>query len=88
MGKLMDIKNVKRLMKSFQGKETTSDSIIKLYDNLFMYKLTRLLIVLVLLTYFQGCLWFLMSKSHEATVEGQTTWYDANSLADYETTTD
>lgn len=53
-----------------------------------MYKLTRLLIVLVVLTYFQGCLWFLMSKSHKAEVEGQTTWYEANGLGDYEATTD
>lgn len=52
MGKLLDIKNVKRLMKSFQGEVSTSDQIIKLYDNLFIYKLTRLLIVLTVLTYF------------------------------------
>lgn len=52
MGKLLDINNVKRLMKSFQSENNTADSIIKLYYNLFMYKLARLLLVLTVLTYF------------------------------------
>ena len=29
-----------------------------------------------------------MSKSHEPTVEGQTTWYEANGLESYDKTTD
>ena len=70
------------------GETNTADSIIDLYNNLFIYKMVRLLLVLVVLTYFQGCLWFLMSKSHEPGTEGQVTWYDANGLADYEATTD
>lgn len=70
MGKLMDIKNIKRLLKAFQGETNTADSIIKLYNNLFGYKMIRLLLVMSVLTYFQGCLWFLMSKSHEPQVEG------------------
>jgi len=52
LGKLLDIKNVKRLMKAFQGEAESPDDIIKLFDNLFVYKLWRLLIVLTLLTYF------------------------------------
>lgn len=48
----------------------------------------RLLLVMSVLTYFQGCLWFLMSKSHEPEVEGQTTWYLSNSLEDYESNSD
>ena len=39
--------------------------------------------MLTLLTYFQGCLWFLMSKSHQPTVEGQTTWYESFGLDTY-----
>jgi hypothetical protein len=84
LGKLLDIKNVKRLMKSFMGEPKSDDDIIRLFDRLFVYKLMRLLIVLTLLTYFQGCLWFFMSKGHEATVEGQTTWYEAFGLDAYE----
>ena len=57
-----------------------------MFDNLFIYKITRLLLVLILLTYFQGCLWFLMSKSHEPTVENQTTWYINFNLETYEST--
>lgn len=86
LGKLLDIKNVKRLMKAFQGENSSADDIIKLFDNLFIYKITRLLLVLILLTYFQGCLWFLMSKSHEPTVENQTTWYINFNLETYEST--
>lgn len=84
LGKLLDIKNVKRLMKSFMGEIKSDEDIIRLFDNLFVYKLWRLLIVLTLLTYFQGCGWFLLSKSHEPTVEGQTTWYDSFGLDGYD----
>lgn len=52
LGKLLDIKNIKRLMKSFMGEVNSDEDIIKLFDNLFVYKLLRLLIVLTLLTYF------------------------------------
>jgi hypothetical protein len=88
MGKLMDIKNVKRLMKSFMGEINTVPQIMSLYDSLFKYKLLRLLLVLLVLTYFQGCFWYLMSKSHEPTVEGQETWYIVFELDTYETKTE
>ena len=52
MGKLMDINNIKRIMKSFQRQNCTAEDIMALYDNLFIYKLTRLLLVLIVLTYF------------------------------------
>lgn len=85
MGKLLDMKNVKRLMKSFQGPIKGADDIIKLYNRLFAYKMMRLLIVLVVLTYFQGCLWFLFSKSQEAQPD-RSTWYDTFGLENYGTT--
>ena len=88
MGKLMDIKNVKRLMKSIMGETNTADQIIKLYDKLFQYKLMRLLLVLIVLTYFQGCFWFLMSKSHVPDVEGQLTWYETFGLNEIERISD
>lgn len=88
LGKLLDIKNVKRIMKTFSSETNTADDIVKLFYRLFLYKLCRLLIVLIILTYFQGCLWFLMSKLHEPSVEGQTTWYKEFGLADYEYKTD
>ena len=66
---------------------------VDLFDNLFIYKLCRLLIVLTLLTYFQGCLWFLMSKSQHQNTDDPSkddivTWYSDFSLADYEQTSD
>ena len=84
MGKLLDMKNVKRLMKSFQGPIEGANDIINLYNRLFAYKMMRLLIVLVILTYFQGCLWFLFSKS--SAPENGRTWYKEFGLEDYNTT--
>lgn len=93
LGKLLDINNVKRLMKSFQGETNSSQDIIDLFDNLFIYKLCRLLIVLTLLTYIQGCLWFLWSKSQhnnpdEPSKDDIVTWYHVFELSKYEETSD
>ena len=52
LGKLIDEKNIKRLMKALGGDAITADDIVKLFDCIFMYKLFRLLLVLILLTYF------------------------------------
>ena len=52
LGKLLDEKNIKRLMKALGGDAITADDIVKLFDCIFMYKLFRLLLVLILLTYF------------------------------------
>lgn len=44
----------------------------------------RLLIVLIVLTYFQGCLWFLFSKSSNP--KNGRTWYNEFGLENYGTT--
>lgn len=84
MGKLLDMKNVKRLMKSFMGTIKGAEDIKSLYERLFTYTMIRLLIVLVILTYFQGCLWFLFSKSHKPVYID--TWYLTFDLESYNAT--
>lgn len=71
--KILDINNVKSLLIRFQGEISNANQIVRQYQNLFIYKMIRLLLMLIFFTFFLGCIWFLMSKSLQ---EGdQETWY-------------
>lgn len=59
--KIFDTKNVKRLIKSFQGQVTKGSEIVEIYSKLNLYKILRLLIMLTLFTYFLGCFWYMLS---------------------------
>lgn len=60
--KIFDTRNVKRLIKSFQGQVTKANEIIEIYNKLNFYKIVRLLIMLTLFTYFLGCFWYIISS--------------------------
>ena len=62
MIKLLDINNVKRLLKSFQGEISNANQIVQQYTNLFIYKMIRLVLMLSLCTLFLGCIWFFISS--------------------------
>lgn len=76
--KLLDVQENKKILRGiyFKGKVTTIESIINLYNSVFMYQLFRILILLVLFTYFLACFWYLMAWSQESPVVGDgATWY-------------
>ena len=73
MIKLLDINNVKRLLKSFQGEISNANQIVRQYHNLFIYKMIRLILMMIICTFFLGCIWFFISMQLQ---EGeQETWY-------------
>ena len=78
--KLFDTRNVKRLIKSFQGKVTKTSEIVDIYNKLNIYKLLRLLVMLTLFTYFLGCFWYLISSDQDR--DGQT-WFEVFELETY-----
>ena len=71
--KLFDTRNVKRLIKSFQGKVEKTSEIVEIYNKLNIYKLLRLLIMLTLFTYFLGCFWYLISSENATEEESSGT---------------
>ena len=58
----------------FKGKLTTIDSIISLYNTMFVYQLFRILIMLIIFTYFLGTFWYLLSIEQTMPEDGDT-WY-------------
>lgn len=83
--KLFDTRNVKRLIKSFQGKVEKTAEIIEIYNKLNIYKLLRLLIMLTLFTYFLGCFWYLIS-SDASTDDEDGSWFKVFNLESYNIT--
>ena len=82
--KLFDTRNIKRLIKSFQGRITKTSQIIEIYNKLNMYKLLRLFVMLTLFTYFLGCFWYLISSEQESDeVVMDETWYSTFNLEQY-----
>lgn len=79
--KLFDTRNVKRLIKSFQGKVEKTSEIVEIYNKLNIYKLLRLLIMLTLFTYFLGCFWYLISSAQDA--DDEDTWFTVFNLEQY-----
>lgn len=51
---------------------------------MYIYKVFRLIILAIIITYFCGCLWFLMSDrgNSDSEKEAENTWVTANSLQD------
>lgn len=62
MFKLMNIKTIKRLLKQLQGEIKTTEQIVTLQTSMFMYKMIRLLLMMIVLTYFMGCIWYIISN--------------------------
>ena len=52
------------------------------YRMLYFYKIARLIIIAIILTYFIGCFWFLYCSLHNDTVEGHNTFIKEFDLAD------
>ena len=61
--KLFDIGRIQILLRSFQGNKIDDKQIIQKYFILNIYRLFRLVLIAVMITYFLGCLWFFVSQN-------------------------
>ena len=64
MIKLIDISRVNKLIKQFLNNDQSRDEkIVAQYMLLYFYKIFRLIIIAIIITYFIGCFWFLLSST-------------------------
>lgn len=57
--KLIDISRFKKLIKSFGGKnESRDEKIVAQHIILYVYKIIRIIIIAIIISYFIGCIWY------------------------------
>jgi len=56
--KLIDISRFKKLIKSFGGNESRDEKILAQHIILYVYKIIRIIIIAIIISYFIGCIWF------------------------------
>jgi len=56
--KLIDISRFEKLLKSLVSSSSREDKIIQQYFFLYIYKIFRLVIIAIIITYFIGCIWW------------------------------
>lgn len=61
--KLIDISRFSKLLESFLSNQSRDEKILLKYMLLYFYKIFRLIIIAVIITYFIGCFWWLLSSS-------------------------
>lgn len=61
--KLIDISRFSKLLESFLSNQSRDEKIVLKYMLLYFYKIFRLIIIAVIITYFIGCFWWLLSSS-------------------------
>jgi len=58
---LLDLSRFNRLLKSFFESSNRKDRIVAQYILMYSYKIFRLIVIAIIITYFVGCFWYLMS---------------------------
>jgi len=56
--KLLDISRFNKLLKSLMSNSSRDEKIVAQYMMLYVYKIFRLIIIAVIITYFIGCFWY------------------------------
>ena len=59
--KLLDISKFNKLLKSFFEQRSREERMAAQYLLMYAYRIFRLIIIAIILTYFVGCLWYLIS---------------------------
>ena len=59
--KLIDIGRIKNILKAFQGDTSDDKAIVRANLTLYVYRVVRLIIIALVITFFLGCLWFRIS---------------------------
>ena len=60
--KLIDVNRFKKILKSFQPKQTNDETILKQYYILYMYSIFRLIVIALMITYFIGTMFLYVSN--------------------------
>jgi hypothetical protein len=58
--KLLDIQRMNHLLKSFFENDSSQDKIMLQYLVMYAFKIARLFILAIIITYFCGCIWYMV----------------------------
>jgi len=61
--KLIDISRFHKLLKSLMSNSSGDEKIVRQYMLLYVYKILRLIIIAIIITYFIGCFWWYLCNS-------------------------
>ena len=61
--KILDLSRFNRLLRSFFESSTRQDRIVAQYILMYSYKIFRLIIIAIIVIYFTGCVWYLISTN-------------------------
>ena len=67
--KILDLSRFNRLLRSLFENSTRQDRIVSQYILMYTYKIFRLVIMAVIIIYFVGCIWYLVSQMVNTTKE-------------------
>lgn len=60
--RLIDISRFNRMLKSFFENSSRDERIVAQYMMMYAYRIFRLVIIAIIITYFIGCFWFMVSN--------------------------
>jgi len=80
--KLIDISRFNQLLKSFFENSSRDERIVAQYMLMYAYRVFRLVIIAIIITYFIGCFWFLLSNELNFADEGDNTFVKKFELYD------
>ena len=64
--KLIDISRFNKLLKSLMSNSSRDERIMQHYFLLYVYKIFRLIIIAIIITYFIGCVWWYFCDSQRS----------------------
>ena len=67
--KLIDITRFNKLLKSLMQNSSRDEKIVAQYMLLYIYKIFRLIVIAIIITYFIGCFWWYMGESNGRSIE-------------------
>ena len=81
LGKLVDINKVSNIISQLmKSKDSRDEKITAKYTLLYYYKLLRLIIIAMIITYFIGCFWFYFCNSQDLTENNFITYHNIKDL--------
>jgi len=77
--KLIDISRFNKLLKSLMSNSSRDEKIVAQYMLLYIYKIFRLIVIAIIITYFIGCFWWYFCNSQKD-LEGQSSFIKFHEL--------
>jgi hypothetical protein len=69
--KLIDISRFNKMVKSLMSNSSRDERIVAQYMMLYIFKIFRLIIIAMIITYFIGCIWFYFSDNVRSKIESE-----------------